>query len=83
MREFKVNEFLTLRLEDEQTIIYVRGQTFKQCAFLLLNIDVDEMSTFDEIDSIDEAAEKLDASLEYPYKAYTFNIPPEVEFWNQ
>ncbi len=81
MREFKVNEFLSLRLEDEQTIIYVKGQIFNQCVFLLLNINVDEMSTFDEIDSIDEAAEKLNVSLEYLDKAYTFNIPPEVEFW--
>ncbi len=41
------------------TIIYVRGHIFNQCAFLLLNINVDEMSTFDEIDSIDEAAENF------------------------
>ncbi len=81
MREFKVNEFLSLHLEDEQIIIYVKGQIFKQCVFLLLNIDVDEMSTFDEIDSIDEAAEKLNTSLEYPDKAYEFEIPIEVEFW--
>lgn len=81
MREFKVNEFLSLRLEDDQTIIYIQGQLFRQCRFLLLNINVDEMGTFDEIDSIDEAAEKLNTSLENPDEAYKFDIPPEVEFW--
>jgi hypothetical protein len=81
MAEFKVNEYLSLRLEDEETVICVSRARFMQCSFLLLNIDVDEMSTFDEIESIDEAAEKLDASMEDPVDAYKFKIPPEVEFW--
>lgn len=81
MTEFRVNEFLSLRLEGEETIIYVARARFIQCAFLLLNIRVDEMSTFDEIESIDEAAEKLDTSMEDETFAYKFEIPPEVEFW--
>jgi len=81
MTEFRVNEFLSLRLEGEEIIIYVARARFIQCAFLLLNIRVDEMSTFDEIESIDEAAEKLDTSMEDETIAYKFEIPPEVEFW--
>ncbi|GAF70768.1 unnamed protein product, partial [marine sediment metagenome] len=81
MAEFRVNEYLSLRLEDEETVICVSRARFMQCAFLLLNINVDEVSTFDEIESIDEAAEKLDASMEDPVDAYKFKIPPEVEFW--
>lgn len=81
MREFRVNEFLSLRLEGEETTIYVRGQAFIQCAFLLLNINVNEMTDLNEIESIDEAAEKLDTSMEDETIAYKFKIPPEVEFW--
>ena len=36
-----------------------------------------KLSTFDEIESIDEAAEKLDMSMEDETIAYKFNIPPD------
>lgn len=82
--KFKVNEYITLQLEDGidgmETVIYIEGIPFKQCKFLLLNIPVDKIKSFDDIDSIDEAAERLNRSMEgdgiYPYK-----IPPETEFW--
>lgn len=67
--------------DDGITRIYVSGTPFTQCKFLLLNIDVDEISALDEIESIDEAAEKLDASMENEEGAYKFNFPPETEFW--
>jgi hypothetical protein len=78
--EFKINEFLSVRLEQEKTNIYVKGLFFNQCKYLLLNIPVNEITCFEEIESIDEAAEKLDRSLERtsPIK---YEIPPETEFW--
>ncbi|MHA1275299.1 MAG: hypothetical protein ACTSQS_17990, partial [Promethearchaeota archaeon] len=87
-KEFHINEYLTLRLEEpfdprfkrSQTAIYVGGRFFRQCKFLLLNIPVEKIKMLDEIDSIDEAAEKLDKSQE-PVKGYVPKIPPEVEFW--
>jgi len=87
--EFKVNEFITLKLEGHykgfleefwETIIYVKGERFDQCKFLLLEIPVDEVKTLDQIESIDEAAEKLDRSLE-PVHGPIMKIPPDVEFW--
>ncbi|KKN53038.1 hypothetical protein LCGC14_0606270 [marine sediment metagenome] len=81
MQEFRVNKYLSLRLEKEETIIYVAHTPFMQCAFLLLNINIEEASTFDDIESIDEAAEKLNASMGDPMEEYKFNIRPEVEFW--
>ena len=85
MQEFKVNDFVTLKLEGKDTVIYVAGERFRQCKYLLLNIPVEEVSSFDEIDSIDEVAEKLDNSLESmanPLKDYyRFDISPEVGFW--
>ncbi|MFW9878255.1 MAG: hypothetical protein ACFFG0_34675 [Candidatus Thorarchaeota archaeon] len=45
-------------------MIYIAWEPFKQCKFFLLNIPITETSTFDEIKSIDEAAEKLDEEVE-------------------
>lgn len=69
--------------EHWETVIYLNGKRFNQCKFLMLNIPVDDIKSLGEMESIDEAAERLDASLE------DFNwggqpqglIPPEVEFW--
>ena len=80
-KEFSVNKYLELRLEGKETVIYVNGERFDQCKFLLLNIPVSEIKSFDEIDSIDEAAEKLDRSLEPLHDERIDEIPPEVEFW--
>ncbi len=80
LKEFKVNDYITMKLENGKTIIYVMGERFNQCKFLLLNIKVDEITDLDDIESIDEAAEKLDGSLERD-NIKKFQIPPEVEFW--
>ena len=63
-KEFKVNDYLSLKLEDNITNIYIKGRLFRQCKYLLLNIFVDEITSLDVIVSIDEAAEKLDRSLD-------------------
>lgn len=83
MSEFRVNEHLSLRLEEGKTNVYVNNERFRQCKFLLLNIEVDEIKTFDEIRSIDEASEKLDNTLEANQEQSSSEviIPPEVEFW--
>ena len=79
--QFRVNEYLELRLEGKDTIIYVNGERFDQCKFLLLDIPINEFKSLDEIESIDEAAEKLDYSLEPMDYERIDGIPPEVEFW--
>lgn len=80
MREFTVSEFITLRLEGKDTIIYIAGNRFQQCKYLFLNIPADDLELFDDIESIDEAAEELDKSIEPKHNRYV-NIPKEVEFW--
>ena len=79
MKEFRINEYLSLRLERGKTRVYIAGQAFIQCKFLLLNIPITDLQSFDEIDSIDEVAEKVDGSKEKEIR--TVEIPPEVEFW--
>jgi len=84
-KEFKVNDYITLKLEMNpweeywETVIYVNERRFDQCKFLLLDIPIEKIKTFDEIESIDEAAEKLDHSLENIDK-HSGGIPPDVEF---
>ena len=51
MEEFKVNEYISLRLKGKETFIYIQGEKFIQCKYLLLNIPVEEVSSFDEIRS--------------------------------
>jgi len=82
--EFKINEYLTLKLEEDgKTIIYIAGTRFRDCKYLLINIPVEKISSLDELESIDEAAAKLDHSLEprREIKYFIYNIPPETEFW--
>ena len=91
MIQFKVNELITVKLENEKTIIYIANDPSWHCKFLLLSIPIDQISSFDEIESIDEAAVVLDKGLEpeiYENNEDNDNefiqkrlIPPHVEFW--
>ncbi len=77
-KEFKINDFLSLKLQNNRTNIYVKNRVFTQCMYLLLNIPVDRIRDYDIIDSIDEAAEVLDRSLEGSRSQHL--ITPEEEF---
>ncbi|MFW9988160.1 MAG: leucine-rich repeat domain-containing protein [Candidatus Odinarchaeota archaeon] len=79
-KEFKINEYLKLKLESGRTNIYIKGRIFQQCMYLLLNIPVNRIEDYDEIESIDEAAEKLDRSMEGNHHHPFRSISPEEEF---
>ncbi|MEE9379602.1 MAG: hypothetical protein V3V33_16375 [Candidatus Lokiarchaeia archaeon] len=76
-KEFKVNEFLSLKLERGKTFIYVNRKQFKHCKYVLLNISVDDIEKYSSMNSINEVINKLDHSLEEDIEI----ISPEVEFW--
>lgn len=80
MLEFKVNNYISLKLQGADTTIYIDNEEFNQCTHLFLNIPEGEIKEFDEIRSIDEAMEKLNliAGDTVPQKA---PITPEAEFW--
>lgn len=78
MKEFWVNNFITLRLEEEKTVLYVNRKPFLQCKYLLLFIPIKNVNIYEEIASIDEISEILDRSMERSNK---YDIPPETEFW--
>ena len=81
MLEFRVNQYITLKLERNDTVIYVNGERFNQCKFLLLNIPIEKSKDFNEIESIDEAAEKLDQTMKDALFFSNEEIPPEIKFW--
>ena len=83
MKEFQINKLITVKLEERKTNIYIAGDKFRQCKYLLLKKLVAEeieefVENFTSID--DEAVETLDTSLDYDPQE-TIYIPPEVEFW--
>ncbi|MFW9987486.1 MAG: leucine-rich repeat domain-containing protein [Candidatus Odinarchaeota archaeon] len=79
INEYKINPFITLKLENEKTVIYVKDEKFLQCKYLLIEIPKDIIEDFDNFMSIDDVSEKLDHSLETEIK---YNqLTPEIEFW--
>jgi glycine cleavage system H protein len=76
MLKFKINDYITLKLENDKTNIYVAGKKFIQCKSLIINIPFDEVESYSEIGSIDEISERLKRQHVLVYK-----ISPEVEFW--
>ena len=54
---YRVNEFITLKLERRQTFIYVKERRFVQCIRLILNIPKASVRNYATIESIDEAGE--------------------------
>lgn len=51
-KEFKINDFLTLKLINDETIIYVNNKWFIQCKFLLLDIPINDTDLLEGIESI-------------------------------
>ncbi|MGV9206005.1 MAG: tetratricopeptide repeat protein [Promethearchaeia archaeon] len=80
IKTYNINEFLTLKLINKRTYIYVANRLFLQCKYLLLNIPVNSKEAR-TIDSIDEAAERLDNTLEKPFLFQDDPISPKLEFW--
>jgi len=80
VRRFKVNEFITLKLENNTTNIYVNNKPFDQCKHLLLNLDSQSLEKYDSISSIDEAVDVV-TNYHYGYLYGEDVIPPETEFW--
>ena len=81
IKEFNINNFITLKLENSISNIYINGKLFRQCKFLLLNkLHPNEIEEFlEDFSSVDEEIEKLDRSLEQ--EKNNGKIPPEAEFW--
>ncbi|MHA1679785.1 MAG: leucine-rich repeat domain-containing protein [Promethearchaeota archaeon] len=82
--EYRVNQFITLRLENGKTNLYIDDELFVQCIRLVLNIPIEDVVDARTIDSIDDASEKYGTVLEgkgLENKIQEIRIPPDEEFW--
>ena len=79
MKEFEISKYLSLKLENGKTNIYVDNKIFQQCKYILINIPIDA-SNGCEFESIDEYIEAY-KKIEVITKKKLEKLPPEVEFW--
>ena len=89
--EYRINEYITLKLEENKTFIYIKGKKFMQCIRLALQILPQESHLFEEVESIDEAAEVykqylwenkiVEGPMAHPSRFQNTTITPEHEFW--
>lgn len=88
MKEFQVNKFITLKLVENKTIIYINDEWFDQCKFVLVRKEKFELDNIYEVESVDELAdlsidkmsENLDNRLEGELLEL-IEIPAHVRFW--
>ena len=78
--EFQINEYLKLKLFDKFIKIYVNGEPFNQCRYLLI-INPQGQEDQDELDSIDEAESLYSKDLERSVTSAELGITKEQEFW--
>ncbi len=79
-KEFQVNQYITLKLEYNKTAIYINNEKFINCKYLLLNIPIDRIEDYENINSIDDIKENCDNSLEVN-SPLQYDISSEMEFW--
>jgi len=82
MLEYKINEYITLKLRNDKTLIYVNEKIFHSCKYLLFNIPKENFEKFEMIESIDEIMDRLgredDIAIE---RGQENELSPEIEFW--
>lgn len=79
MTEYKVNDLLSVKLEWGSIMIYIANEPFEICKSIVLNIPLNEVRKFDEIESIDDIAEN---SVLYPETSEdNYEISPETELF--
>ena len=83
---YRVKEINSLRLEGKETSIYLKGNKFRQCVRLVLQIAKNNLRKYDEIDSIDifgrgawEATEQSKVR-EACFIEKILNVPKQINF---
>ena len=73
--EFKINKFITLRLENGKTNIYINGDLFNHCKYILVKKNIRNLEDVLLAESIDDLADN------YSYVPEVIDIPAETQFW--
>jgi Leucine-rich repeat (LRR) protein len=74
IKEFKLNSYITLKLESNRTNIYIKNQLFLTCKSIFLDLPK-RNSQLHKAESIDEIINRLDYSLEH------HDLSPNERFW--
>jgi len=91
---FKVNDYITLKLENKETYIYINEERFIQCKYLLIEVDSNK-EEIDNATSVDNYAYNIkdhdeifptdnlyyDFKKEFEFDKSKYRISPETEFW--
>lgn len=88
---FEINEFISLKLSNKITLLYLNNEYFAQCMRLFINISLKNINQYDSVNSIDEAAEIYEKTVMYgemfdgEHGLEPENISPQIcpeeEFW--
>ncbi len=76
LQEYKINEHLSLRLVENNTVILVDGKHFNTCKRLILSIPVESDAAVENLDSIDAVIVKYPES-----RTVAVDLSPLTEFW--
>jgi len=89
VEKFKINEFLTLKLERGNTNIYVNEERFIHCKnLILINIPLDIIAKLEDFKSMDDIAETLGwtsviriKGIGSDFTLLEYELDPETKFW--
>ncbi len=79
--EFKVNDYLKLKLEGLKTFIYVDGKKFRSCQIVILNIPTTGLYPLKEFESMDEILNFYEKNVIFQHEKEVKIISPIEEFW--
>lgn len=71
IKEYKINKFITLKLENRRTNIYIDGKIHSQCKYLIANIN----KRTNEVISIDQLKDIAGG------ESNKVSVEPQLEFW--
>ena len=73
-KQFQVNKNIVLKLEDGATNIYLSGEKFIQCKYLLTTILEEKIEGINNFDSIDELFDGIDGENSYSQNIEKYDI---------
>jgi len=63
IKEFKVNKYISLKLEKDNSVIYIVNKPLRVCEYILIDYQIEQVTALDKLKSIDELSLSLDKHL--------------------
>ncbi len=81
---FEVNKYMSLKLEERKTVIYVEGEEFLHCKGLFIQVPLEEPYASNKNASVEEKRVSINdiaIKLTQHDRQYCYKISPKTEFW--